>query len=647
MSVRDHFRGEAPLWRWLLLLSIVGGAGWLYSQPLGSYDVWWHMAAARQFLETGHFPRRDTFSFTIEGIPWYDFQWLSQVIFLGVYRLGGVAGLVWARILLLTGTLVLLYLAARVRGASQIVAMSLLPIGAAGLFTRFNLGPEHLFFLMLAALSLLRGMQRGGAEWVRWGLLGIHLLIANLHGGMALVSLAVIGIYLATDAFEGYRRGEPRRGWLDRNAWLLGGVVLVTFFTPLGTDIVAVFRDAFTYDNTRVLNTDWLPLRRSDFGDVARGFGYWAFGLLALLTIFGLFARWRRIFLDDLLLFLLFLFLAFKRRRVVAQFVIVSLPICGAAFGAWVAARRETKPERGKGSARGGLAAGKFLPLLVPLLSAAIFLFPHAGRATLGRRFELVHPGFPVGATRWIREHRPVGNPWHPYHFGGYLIWHLYPDYRVLIDGRDHPYQKTGVARHVIEATTDPTKFDRLVESYGITFAIVPNRGNWIELHQSAQPLAFFTKDRWALVFHDDDASIFLKRTPEHRKLIERFEYHLIRPQYVVQYVDLLRDPFVDGSSAFLRETDRLLSESPGMSEANLLRGRYFETHAGADYSSVVEACYRQAIEDLPWSLTGYYLLFDFYFNTGRREEACELYAAARRRVYYKPGLAPMAARCR
>jgi hypothetical protein len=47
---------------------------------------------------------------------------------------------------------------------------------------------------------------------------------------------------------------------------------------------------------------------------------------------------------------------------------------------------------------------------------------------------------FPAGAVAYIAKHRPTAPVLSHYNWGGYLIWKLYPDYRVFIDGRADVY---------------------------------------------------------------------------------------------------------------------------------------------------------------------------------------------------------------
>lgn len=48
--------------------------------------------------------------------------------------------------------------------------------------------------------------------------------------------------------------------------------------------------------------------------------------------------------------------------------------------------------------------------------------------------------GDSAAAVDWIIQHHPAGNIFNSYGWGGYLIWRLYPEYHVYIDGRADVY---------------------------------------------------------------------------------------------------------------------------------------------------------------------------------------------------------------
>jgi len=52
-------------------------------------DTWTHLRAGREMWTTGALIDVERFSFPSAGVPWYNHEWLSQVLFYGVYALGG------------------------------------------------------------------------------------------------------------------------------------------------------------------------------------------------------------------------------------------------------------------------------------------------------------------------------------------------------------------------------------------------------------------------------------------------------------------------------------------------------------------------------------------------------------------------------
>ena len=52
--------------------------------------------------------------------------------------------------------------------------------------------------------------------------------------------------------------------------------------------------------------------------------------------------------------------------------------------------------------------------------------------------------GLPLEAAEYLRDHDPPGFMFNSYNWGGYLIWSLYPDRLVFIDGRTDLYALTG-----------------------------------------------------------------------------------------------------------------------------------------------------------------------------------------------------------
>jgi hypothetical protein len=107
----------------------------------------------------------------------------------------------------------------------------------------------------------------------------------------------------------------------------------------------------------------------------------------------------------------------------------------------------------------------------------------------------------PVAAVEFLKSHRLPAPIYNRYGWGGYLIYQLYPEYRVYIDGRADVYgdEFFAEAMRIYDGSADWTgSLDR----YGIkTVLISPDA-----------PLASLLRNdhiKWKLVYEDDDAVIF------------------------------------------------------------------------------------------------------------------------------------------
>jgi hypothetical protein len=106
----------------------------------------------------------------------------------------------------------------------------------------------------------------------------------------------------------------------------------------------------------------------------------------------------------------------------------------------------------------------------------------------------------PVAAVEFLKSRHLPGPIYNRYGWGGYLIYHLYPDYRVYIDGRADVYGDAFFteAMQTYDGVIDSAQsFNR----YGIkTVLISPDA-----------PLANLLRNDggWKLIYEDEEAVIF------------------------------------------------------------------------------------------------------------------------------------------
>jgi hypothetical protein len=202
--------------RFMASLLFVGVALLACLMPAHS-DTWWHLRAGQEMLTSGRVLMTDTFSHTVYGAHWPNYEWLGEVVFALVHRIGGMPLLTGLCAAAVTGGLLFIFGA---MAGSGLTPMLLMTGVVAGATITWSVRPQafSLFFLGWVAWLICRR---------RWGWLPpVFLIWANMHGAVAW------GVVLLTGAFAGFLWHDKRvpRGLVVAAA--LCGVA--TLLTPLG-----------------------------------------------------------------------------------------------------------------------------------------------------------------------------------------------------------------------------------------------------------------------------------------------------------------------------------------------------------------------------------------------------------------------------
>jgi hypothetical protein len=194
---------------------------------MSTIDLTYQLRAGSEILESRAIPTVDTWTFTVNGQPWFDQQWGAQVLMSTVFQTTGWTGLVILRALLVGATFGCLFLVARraglpPRNASLLTLVSFV-VAAPALALRPQLFGLALFALLLVALTVRRERVR-----IVWLIPLIILIWANVHGSFVLGPLAV-GLAWIADLRA---RREPRFELLA----VAGVSVVAACITPFGPD---------------------------------------------------------------------------------------------------------------------------------------------------------------------------------------------------------------------------------------------------------------------------------------------------------------------------------------------------------------------------------------------------------------------------
>jgi hypothetical protein len=181
----------AHLWPPSLLLALLWAT---MRSPLACLDFWWHLKVGEIIWKTRHIPQVDTFSFTAQGRCFVYQNWLSEIAYYLLYRMGGLPLLVFLHALTIVLALaVVLWSAWEATRRPRLVALCMLVIMIPVL--RFRNARPQVFSMVLFALcyALLRRYRRRAGSHL-WGLIPLMALWVNVHGAFVM-GLGLVVVY--------------------------------------------------------------------------------------------------------------------------------------------------------------------------------------------------------------------------------------------------------------------------------------------------------------------------------------------------------------------------------------------------------------------------------------------------------------------
>ncbi len=446
-------------------------------------DFWWHLRTGQLIADTGAVPMRDVFSYTALGQPWVAHEWLAELAMYWLNALGGYATVVAAFSLVITAAYFVLYRLLRRLEIDRTLALALVVWTALIRLTPWAPRPQLITFLLFAAtLYLLFAFkQRGRARL--WLLPPVMVLWVNVHAGYV-SGLLLIGLFVVGEALNRltHRPAAPLRPLLLTGlASLIATLVNPNFFTAL--------LYPFTYAGTGNASMRYIVEWQSvDF----HNYQYLPFALaMVLLMLVG--SRSKLDF-THVLLVLAFTVMALQSQRHVILFAMTTAPVLAlrlkernVRLALEVATRRRT--------------ATPLTPLLlvvVPIFVALVLLASPYSQLRLAPSTT----GYPAGGVAYLKEHHPAGNLFNTYGWGGYLIYALYPEYRVFIDGRADVYGDAFVEEYAGVERITP-RWREVLDKYQVATALV----------EKDSPIAVLlaSQSDWQKVYEGQVEQIFIR----------------------------------------------------------------------------------------------------------------------------------------
>jgi hypothetical protein len=428
-AASDDAPAPLPVAVELLALVLVGAAVLVHGlRPIVDLDLWWHMRLGELLLHGEPDTSVDVFSHTHAGAPWPWKDWGTAVLFHGLWRVGGATAILVFKAVLFAGTAGLLW--RLLRHERRVPPALALVVSAATLDAvafRFTERAASVSLVILLAVLVLVERDRRGARGL-WWVIPLTILNANLHRA-ALLLPVVLGAYAAVCWLEA-RLGRDRE-W-RRAAWVAVGSGLGCLVTPYGIAIVTTTVALMGEHSPLIM--EWAPVSVELVWALTPA----SFAVMGLLGVGVLLGVWKQRPWSpwDLGLAVLALGLGLGSMRHLP--VLALLGAGPAASGLAVLSRAWTGRLAGLigvASATVLLAATLVRPVALPGPALAPAHFPERGLAFV--------QGLP-------EELRPRGKLFNEFGYGGFIVFHLWPEQRVYIDGRtDLVYPAAFVERYV------------------------------------------------------------------------------------------------------------------------------------------------------------------------------------------------------
>jgi len=478
-------------------------------------DVGWHIRNGEQMLLAHAITRTDPFSSTMSGHTWYAWEWLYDLVIAAIHHVFGLNGVVFFTAAVIATTFALSLQFALRRGANLVITFFVLILSLGASAVHFLARPHVLSWLFTVIwFELLDSAASTHQAGKRLLWLPIMMILwANLHGGFVL-GLLLLAVYLIGGTIEYLAAPEQRRGirgWLKS----LGGITALTF--------AASFFNPYTYHlhvhiygylSDRFLMSQISEFHSPDFHGAAQQ----CFAVLLIVAIVTLASTRGRAGAPRVLVLLLAAYSGlYATRNLPTSSLLITLvitPVLSAAIGhatgeasmvSWL--RHLFAVVHSFGSRMQTLEDGLRGHLFIVLaLALGLWTCGHEGRLgstqLINAHFD--ESRFPVQASNYIAAHHIREPIFSVDYWGGYLIYRLYPETKVVLDDRHDLYGDQFIKDYLKIVLVQPS-FAKELERMRVDWVLMPR---WSSLANVLR-----LRQNWTEVYQDSTAALFHRRS--------------------------------------------------------------------------------------------------------------------------------------
>ena len=490
-------------WSWGLGILVIITLGIVFAEPVEDGDLWWQMAYGRYMIENRTLiPDHTVFTWSLTDGSLIYCAWIAEISLYLLHKTGGLPLLFAFRYLCLIIFVLIIFFYARKLGVANhpltwlIILLGLL-MSQAGAYLKPEIFSYVFMTLVVGTWFLIKSTEEKKAGRYCYIFPILMVVWVNSHGGFifGLAFLAIMGV------------GEGLNICFSKDIALSPGVrrhfmiaLILSFFsifiTPYGWKYPVQLADNLLGQSVRELQTVHAYL--SIFHPEKRHLHFVNFFCLGIFTLILLFLP------------------AFKKRRFDFALILTNL-----AFGVLYTRFLRTTyfwapifalsalylvsspPARLWPQKRTfSLATGGVIVIL------CIFLSGRAGFASIYKPNWPSYFGFgnsyynPEEETEFIKKYLSGYRLGNLYTSGGYLLWKLWPDTKVMIDPRYFPFKKWYIKYYNFALGYDIEEF---LEEFPTDV--------WYSEHEFKKSLSWFLRSPdWKVVFYGPSGVVFAKK---------------------------------------------------------------------------------------------------------------------------------------
>jgi len=457
-------------------------------------DLGRHITLGSYIIGTGEIPTNDIFSFSKLGDPLTPHEWLADVVLSLAHRVAGLDGVIWLTALVLALSFWLIYKHSLNLSNMSVLALMGGIIGAAAGSMHWLTRP-HIFTILLTALWSLElekvriGLKKG------WVIFPVMMFAwANLHGAF------IVGLVIWAAVFLGELL-EKQKNWNQLRVliWIGPSSILASLLNPDG---LGIWKTGMSFLGNQYLVSHTAEYLPPDFQNPA----FWPFLAVIGLSVLILGMNQRRMNFSHLFLLGSWTAMALYSARNIPLYVAVSIPILcdqtakiikegrGDGVVDWLLNFQDRISNTEK-DIRGGMIGLVTVILSISLLMSGVRLdFQNQGNV-------FSEDVFPVKAADWLEVNQPQGNGFNHFSWGGYLLYRLWPEQLVFIDGQTDFYGEE-LTRQYEQVITLQPGWKQTFLKHDIRWAILP----------ANSPAAEFLSEsgKWEMSYSDQTAKILI-----------------------------------------------------------------------------------------------------------------------------------------